>query len=95
MLDFAKQNEINLNSIEIKDLLNLMILKKFYKSDHQTFDLIINLIHSFFCEIYTSTKDKNIFNLYSDFIKKINSTLKYNLDTETLFFEFKNKIINE
>ena len=48
-----------------------------------------------FYEIYTTTKDNDFFNLYSAFIKKINSTLKYNLDTETLFFEFKNKIINE
>ena len=95
LLDFAKQNEIDLNDIEIKDLLNFMIYKKFYKSDHQTFNLMINLIHCFFYEIYTSTKDNDFFNLYSDFIQKINSTLKYNLDTETLFFEFKNKIINE
>ena len=72
-----------------------MIHKKFYKSDHQTFSLMINLIHCFFYEIYTSTKDKDIFNLHSDFIQKINNTLKYNLDTEILFFEFKNKIINE
>ena len=35
------------------------------------------------------------FDIYSYFIKRINDTQKFNLDEESLFIEFENKVLNE
>ena len=51
-----------------------------------------------FIELYfrnnISINNINILNLYNYFIKKINDTKIYNLDEETLFMEFENRILN-
>ena len=47
-------------------------------------------------EVYlTSKKSIKDFELYKYFIKKINQTKNFNLDEESLFLEFKMKLVNE
>jgi len=46
-------------------------------------------------ETFYLSKDNKIYDLYKYFILKMNNTIKYNLDIESLFFEFKNTLINE
>ena len=41
-----------------------------------------------------SIKDINLADLYSYFLKKVYETKKFNLDDETLFMEFEDKILN-
>ena len=42
----------------------------------------------------TSIKENNLINVYDDFIKKINNTKIYNLDQESLFMEFEDRVLN-
>ena len=42
----------------------------------------------------TSIKDVKLTNVYNYFLKKINDTKIYNLDEESLFVEFEDKVIN-
>ena len=56
---------------------------------------MLKLVQAYLYENFYNSKDINIYTFYRYFFNKTNSTLKYNLDLETLFFEFKNKVINE
>ena len=93
--NFAKKYEINIESYTIKELLNYIISKKLYKKDPELNIFIYKLIHFLLFETFYLSKDNKIYDLYKYFILKMNNTIKYNLDIESLFFEFKNTLINE
>ena len=58
-------------------------------------NLLINLIELFFLNKYQISDDKiNFINVYHDFMNKIYNTNRYNLDEESLFLEFKTKLLN-
>ena len=58
--------------------------------------MIINFIELFFLKEYKLTKAKNsLLNLYQNFLKKSHNVEKYNLDVESLFLEFKSKLLHE
>ena len=93
--DFAKKYEINIKSYTVKELLNYIISKKLYKKDSELNIFIYRLIQLLLFETFYLSKDNKIYDLYKYFILKMNNTIKYNLDIESLFFEFKNTLINE
>ena len=93
--NFAKKYEINIKSYTIKELLNYIISKKLFKKDPELNIFIYKLIHFLLFETFYLSKDNKIYDLYKYFILKMNNTIKYNLDIESLFFEFKNTLINE
>ena len=93
--NFAKKYEINIKSYTIKELLNYIISKKLYKKDTELNIFIYRLIQFLLFETFYLSKDNKIYDLYKYFILKMNNTIKYNLDIESLFFEFKNTLINE
>ena len=93
--NFAKKYEINIESYTIKELLNYIISKKLYKKDPELNIFIYKLIHFLLFKTFYLSKDNKIYDLYKYFILKMNNTIKYNLDIESLFFEFKNTLINE
>ena len=93
--NFAKKYEINIKSYTIKELLNYIISKKLYKKDSELNIFIYRLIQFLLFENFYLSKDNKIYDLYKYFILKMNNTIKYNLDIESLFFEFKNTLINE
>lgn len=93
--NFAKKYEINIESYTIKELLNYIISKKLYKKDPELNIFIYRLIQFLLFETFYLSKDNKIYDLYKYFILKMNNTIKYNLDIESLFFEFKNTLINE
>ena len=58
--------------------------------------MILNFIELFFLKKYKITNTKNsILNLYQNFLNKINDMEKFNLDEESLFLEFKSKLLHE
>ena len=93
--NFAKKYEINIKSYTIKELLNYIISKKLYKKDSELNIFIYRLIQFLLFETFYLSRNNKIYDLYKYFILKMNNTLKYNLDIESLFFEFKNTLINE
>ena len=58
--------------------------------------MIINFIELFFLKKYRLTNTKNcLLIFYHNFLKKISDMEKFNLDEESLFLEFKAKLLYE
>lgn len=95
LYDFSLKNNLDINKLSLKNLLLHLIDFKIYKNNSDLINLIYKLIESYFHYSYLNNKNLNIYKLYDYFVKKINYTNKFNLDIESLFLEFKNKVTNE
>ena len=94
LFNFAEDKSINLKDHTISSFINLLIENNYYKKDKSVKVLLINLIELFFLKEYMITNTKtSLINFYHKFIKKINNTEKFNLDEESLFLEFKSKLL--
>ena len=93
LLKLAENFDLDLKDYNLDTFLQSLISSKNYKKNKP----IIQLIYSFI-EVYfrnnISTKNIKLFHLYHYFLKKINDTKIYNLDEETLFMEFEDKVLN-
>ena len=95
LFNFSKVNNLDLKKLSIKDLLLYIINFKIYKNNPELINLTFKLIESYFYHSFLKNKNLNIYNFYENFIKKIDSTNKFNLDIESLFLEFKNRATYE
>mgnify|MGYP001156751914 CR=1 FL=1 len=96
LIAFSKDKNIDLKICTLINLLNLLIDNGYYKKNKPIKDLLINFIELFFLkECRLSEAKKSLFKFYHNFIIKINNTEKFNLDEESLFLEFKSKLLNE
>jgi len=94
LFNFANEKSINLSDHTISSFINLIIENNYYKKNKPIKILLINLIELFFLKKYIITNTKiSLINLYHEFIKKIYNTEKFNLDEESLFLEFKSKLL--
>ena len=95
LINFSKDKKIDLKKYTLINLLNLLIDNGHYKKNKIVKILLINFIELFFLKEYKLSNTKNSFlNFYQNFISKINNTEKFNLDEESLFLEFKSKLLN-
>ena len=95
LIDFANEKNIDLKNYDLISFLNLLIDNGYYKKNKIIKSLLINCIELFFLKKYKLTTKKNSFLLlYQSFINKIYNTEKFNLDEESLFLEFKSKLLN-
>ena len=94
LINFTNISNIDSKNLKLKDLISKIILDKKYKKDSSIKDLIYSLIELYFRN-NVSIKNIKLINMYNYFLKKINTTKIFNLDEETLFMEFKDKILNE
>ena len=95
LYNFSKNNKIDFKKLLLKDLILYLINFKIYKNNPDLTNLIYRLIESYFYYSFLNNKNLDIYKLYEYFIKKIDYTNKFNLDIESLFLEFKNKVTNE
>jgi len=96
LVNLAKDKKIDLLENNLESLLLLLIDKEHYKKNKAIKQTIINLIELFFLKKYRLTNTKNsLLNFYHSFLKKINNVEKFNLDEESLFLEFKSKLLHE
>jgi len=94
LFNFANEKSINLNDHTISSFIKLIIENNYYKKNKPIKNLLINLIELFFLKKYIITNTKiSLIKLYHEFIKKIYNTEKFNLDEESLFLEFKSKLL--
>ena len=94
LFNFAEEKLINLKEHTISSFINLIIENNYYKKNKPIKDLLVNLIELFFLKEYMITNTKiSLINFYYKFIKKIYNTEKFNLDEESLFLEFKSKLL--
>ena len=87
---FAIENEINLKDMKLKEFLKKMIKENYFKKDQNFKYLFYDYLELFLKNI--SLMDN--MNDYSYFVKKIDNLKKYNLDEESFFIEFNEKILN-
>ena len=96
LYNFSITNKIDIKNKSLKELILYLINFKIYKNNQDLTNLIYKLIESYFHYSFLNNKNLYIYSLYQYFVNKINYTNKFNLDIESLFLEFKNKIaINE
>ena len=94
LFNFADEKSINLKDHTISSFINLIIENNYYKKNKPIKVLLINLIELFFLKKYMITNTKiSLINFYYEFIKKIYDTEKFNLDEDSLFLEFKSKLL--
>ena len=91
LINFSKKNSYDLKNFTLKDFLEVVINKGDFKKNSSIEYLIFDFVEFYFSKINASL---NIHLKYQYFIKKINDTKKFNLDYESLFMEFKEKILN-
>ena len=94
LINFSKDKNINLRDCTLINFLNLLINNGYYKKDRSIKNLLINLIELFFLKEYRLRgANKSLLDFYYIFTKKIHNTEKFNLDEESLFLEFKSKLL--
>ena len=95
MFNFAEEKSIYLKDQTISSFISSIIENNYYKKNKPVKILLINLIELFFLKKYLITNSKvALINFYQKFIKKSYDTEKFNLDEESLFLEFKSKLLN-
>ena len=95
LINFSKENKIDLNELNLKKFLLFLIEENYYKKSNFVKFNIFNYIELYFLKIFNQSNNKNkISSFYTKFIHKINYANKFNLDYESLFMEFKLKILN-
>ena len=94
LVQFAEEKQINLRDHDVSSIINLIIENTYYKKNIFIKNLLINFIELFLLKRYKASNNKNfLLDFYQNFIQKINNTEKFNLDEESLFLEFKSKIL--
>ena len=90
LVNLANENNIDLRKVNLDKFLSLLINETNYKKINS-----LKLLIYEFIEIYLIKKinPKNYL-FVNNFFKKIKDTRKFNLDDETLFIEFKTKVLN-
>ena len=95
LINFSKEKNINLKDCTLINFLNLLIENRFYKKNEYVKNILLNLVELFFLKEFKISKTRKPFlNFYQNFIQKVNNTEKFNLDEESLFLEFKSKLLN-
>jgi len=95
LINFSKEKSIDLRDYTLVSFLNLLIDNGHYKKNKFAKKLLVNFIELFFLKEYKLSNTKNsLINFYHIFITKIHNTEKFNLDEESLFLEFKSKLLN-
>ncbi len=96
LINFSRDKDVDLMKYNLIDFLKFLIDNTFYKKNKSIKELLINFIELFFLKEYKSSIKKNsLIIFYHNFINKIHITEKFNLDEESLFLEFKSKLLNE
>ena len=95
LINFSKDKNIDLKNYTLINFLNLLIDNGYYKKNKPVRTVLINFIELFFLKEYKLTSTKNsLLSFYHNFLNKIHNTEKFNLDEESLFLEFKSKLLN-
>ena len=96
LINFSKNSKINLLDYDLKKFLFFLIESNDFKKNSYVQNNIFKFIELYFLKlmkISTSKKEINILNSF--FVKKISDLKKFNLDPESLFIEFKTRILGE
>ena len=95
LLDFAKTNEIDIKKVTLKEFLLFIIDNNLFKKNLYVKKNLPMFVQLYFYQLIKQLDNCNyLIDLYSKFINDFNNCDKFNLDYETLFLEFKSKVLN-
>ncbi len=93
LIKLSEEYNLDLVNFDLNTTLTTIIKNKIYKKDKSIIEIIYSFIELYFRN-NISSKNINLLKSYYYFLEKINNTRIYNLDEETLFMEFEDKILN-
>ena len=93
LIKFGFDHKYDLKALRLKEFLKLIIENDHYKKDISIKYIIFDLIEFYFTKANMNMSSK-IYDKYNYFLKRISDTKNFNLDEESLFIEFEDKILN-
>jgi len=93
LIKLSEEYDLDLAKFDLNTTLTTIIKDKIYKKDKSITEIIYSFIELYFRD-NISSKNISLLKSYHYFLEKINNTKIYNLDEETLFMEFEDKILN-
>ncbi len=93
LIKLSEEYDLDLVNFDLNTILKTIIKDKIYKKDKSIIEIIYSFIELYFRN-NISSKNINLLKSCHYFLEKINNTRTYNLDEETLFMEFEDKILN-
>ena len=93
LINFAKNNDYNLNDLNLIKFLKLLIKNNHFKKDNKLSYIFFDLIEFYFRKLDSSISVRP-YNKYTYFLNRISNTKKYNLDDDSLFNEFEEEFLN-
>ena len=93
ILKISNEFKIDIRNLTLNNFLSFMIENKLYKKDRIFSELIYSFIEIYFRK-NVSIQNTELINFYKYFLKKIINTKIYNLDEESVFMEFGDRILN-
>ena len=93
LLNFANDNNMDLKDTNLRDFIKMILIEKKYKKDQFIKHLLYSLIEIYFSN-NISVNNINLLAMKNYFLNKIKNTKIYNLDDETLFMEFEDRVLN-
>ena len=93
LIKLSEEYDLDLAKFDLNTTLTTIIKDKIYKKDKSITEIIYSFIELYFRD-NISIENISLLKSYHYFLEKINNTKIYNLDEETLFMEFEDKILN-
>ena len=93
LIKLSEEYDLDLAKFDLNTTLTTIIKDKIYKKDKSITEIIYSFIELYFRD-NISRENITLLKSYHYFLEKINNTKIYNLDEETLFIEFEDKILN-
>jgi len=93
LIKLSEEYDLDLVNFDLNTTLTTIIKDKIYKKDKSIIEIIYSFIELYFRN-NISIENISLLKSYHYFLEKIKNTRTYNLDEETLFMEFEDKILN-
>ena len=90
LIQFSNRHDIDILKLDLKEIILLLMENSYYKKEQSLKNFLFECIEHYFLK---KIPLENV-NAYNNFLKKINNVKKFNLDEDTLFLEFKSKVLN-
>jgi len=95
LINFSLTSNLDISSVDLKNFLLNIIENKHYQKNIYVKNNVYKFVEFYFLKLINLNKShKQISLLYENFFKKTFYLKKFNLDEETFFIEFKNKVLN-
>ncbi len=93
LVKFSNENNYDLLNLDLPSFLKKIISNNDYKKDSLIRHLIYDFLEFYLYRINSSFSSK-VYDNYTYFLKRISDTKKFNLDEESLFIEFEDKVLS-